>query len=54
MILRNGKNIKYNLVKFSKNIKIKYYILSSSEKLQKKNYYNNIIKRNFGNNNILC
>ena len=37
MILRNGKIIKYNFIRFSDNIQIKYYILSFYEKLQKKN-----------------
>ena len=42
MILRNGKIIKYNFIRFSDNIQIKYYILSFYEKLQKKKHYNTI------------
>ena len=46
MILRNGKIIKNKRVTFSKNINIKYYILSFYEKIQKKIYYDNIILNN--------
>ncbi len=46
MILRSGKTIKHKIIKFSKNIEIKYYILSLYEKLEKKTHYNNIIINN--------
>ena len=36
MILRNGKIVKCKKIRFSSNIKIKYYILPSFEKIQKK------------------
>ena len=42
MILRNGKIIKHNIITFSDNIQLKYYILSTYEKLEKKKHYNNI------------
>jgi len=46
MILRNGKIIKHNIIKFSNKIEIKYYILEIYEKIQKKIHYDNIILNN--------
>ena len=46
MILRNGKIIKNTKIKFSRNIKIEYYILRSFEKIQKKIHYDNILLNN--------
>lgn len=46
MILRNGKIIKSKIIKFSKNIEIKYYILLLFEKKEKKIHYNNILLNN--------
>ena len=46
MKLRNGKNIKYNIIKFSKNLEIKYYLISKKEKQEKIDYYNKIVIKN--------
>ena len=46
MILRNGKIVKCKKIRFSSNIKIKYYILPSFEKIQKKIHYDNILLNN--------
>ena len=43
MELRNGKIVKYPIVKFDKIPQIRYYLISKKEKQEKIKYYNKII-----------
>ena len=46
MKLRNGKIVKYPIIKFYKSPQIKYYLISKKEKKEKIDYYNKIVIRN--------
>ena len=46
MKLRNGKIVKYPIVKFYKSPQIRYYIISKKEKQDKIKYYNKIVIKN--------
>ena len=46
MELRNGKIVKYPIVKFDKSPQIKYYLISKKEKQEKIDYYNKIVTKN--------
>lgn len=46
MELRNGKIVKYPIVKFDKFPQIRYYLISKKEKQEKIKYYNKIVIQN--------
>ena len=46
MELRNGKIVKYPIVKFDKKTQIRCYLISKKEKQEKIDYYNKIVIKN--------